>query len=98
MFKFKRKPTLPGEILLEEFLKPHGLTQKELADHIGSDYKVINRIINGRAAVTPVIATKLALALETTSEFWLNAQMAVDLWKLQKRKQTISSILDKKAA
>lgn len=97
MFKFKRKPTTPGEILLEEFLKPLGLTQKELADHIGCDYKVINRIVNGRTAVTPVIATRLALAFEMTPEFWLNAQMAVDLWKI--RKQSISSILeDKKKA
>jgi len=47
-----RKPTTPGEILREEFLGPLGMTQKQLADHLGCDVKVVNRIVNGRAAVT----------------------------------------------
>jgi addiction module HigA family antidote len=46
MFIIKRPPTTPGEILKEEFLKPLGLTQKQLADHIGCDVKVVNRIVN----------------------------------------------------
>lgn len=82
----KRKPTTPGEILNEEFLKPLDLTQRELADHIDCDYKAINRIVNERAGVTPEMALKLAAAFETTPDFWLNAQMAVDLWKLRTRK------------
>ncbi len=45
----KRKPTSPGEILLEEFLKPLKMTQKELSDYLDCDYKVINRIVNERA-------------------------------------------------
>lgn len=85
MFKYTRKPTAPGEILMEEFLKPLGLTQKQLADHIGCDYKVINRIVNERSSLTPEIAARLASALETTPEFWLNAQMAQDLWKLHSK-------------
>lgn len=62
----KRKPTSPGEILREEYIKPLGITQKILADHIGCDYKVINRIINERASVTPDIAMRLAMAFDTT--------------------------------
>jgi addiction module HigA family antidote len=93
MFKYKRKPTSPGEILLEEFLKPLGLTQKELADHLQCDYKVINRIINQKAAITPEMASRLALALETTPEFWLNAQMATDLWLIRTTKRKIASLL-----
>ncbi|MES2344818.1 MAG: HigA family addiction module antitoxin [Chlamydiota bacterium] len=85
----KRKPTSPGEILFEEFLKPLELTQKELAEHLGCDYKVINRIVNERASVTPEIAIKLAAAFETTPDFWLNAQMAVDLWSLRTQKPKI---------
>lgn len=79
----KRKPTSPGEILSEEFLKPLGITQKELANHLGCDYKVINRIVNERASVSPEMAVKLAGAFETTPDFWLNAQMAIDLWTLR---------------
>ena len=82
----KRKPTSPGEILREEFLNPQGLTQKDLSDHLDCDYKVINRIINEKASVTPEMAMKLAAAFETTPDFWLNAQMAMDLWLLKDKK------------
>lgn len=74
----KRKPTSPGEILNEEFLKPLGITQRELAHHLSCDERVINRIINERTRVTPEMASKLALAFDTTPDFWLNAQMACD--------------------
>ncbi len=80
----KRKPTTPGEILSEEFLKPLGMTQKELADHIGCDIKVINRLVNSRTSVTPQMAIKLASTFGTTPEFWLNIQQAVDLYKASK--------------
>ncbi|MEI8027539.1 MAG: HigA family addiction module antitoxin [Pseudomonadota bacterium] len=80
MKKIARKPTTPGEILNEEFLKPMELTQKELADHIGVDIKVINRIINERTGVTPIVALKLGYALKTSPEFWLNAQTSLDLY------------------
>ena len=80
----KRKPTTPGEILNEEYLLPLGMTQKELAQHIDCDYKVVNRIINERARVTPEMAQKLGMAFDTTPDFWLNAQMACDLWSLPK--------------
>ena len=77
--RMTRPPTTPGEILRDEFLIPLHITQKQLADHIGQDVKVINRIVNGKSAVTAEVALKLAAALRTTPEFWLNAQKAVDL-------------------
>ena len=80
MKKMTRKPTTPGEILNEEFIKPLALTQKQLADHIGVDIKVINRIINERTGVTPIVAVKLGYALKTSADFWLNAQNALDLY------------------
>lgn len=76
----KRKPTTPGEILREEFLIPLGLTQKQLADHLGCDIKVINRIANGRSSVTAKIALGLAAVFQTSPNFWLNSQQAVDLY------------------
>ena len=78
----KRKPTSPGEILSEEFLKPLGISQKELSQRLGCDSKVINRIVNEQTSVTPEMATKLAVEFNTTPDFWLNAQMAKDLWEL----------------
>ena len=75
----RRKPTTPGEILREEFLLPLEMTQRQLAGHLGCDLKVINRIINGRTSVTAEMALKLGAAFQTSPEFWLNAQKAVDL-------------------
>jgi len=75
----KRRPTTPGEILQEEFLSAMGMTQKQLASHLGCDIKVINRIVNGRSSVSAEMAIKLGAAFRTSPEFWLNAQKAVDL-------------------
>ncbi len=93
--QLQRKPTSPGEILNEEFLKPMKLTQKHLADHIRCDVKVINRIINERTSVTAEMAIKLAAAFNMSPEFWLNAQQAVDLFKASKKvgKQTPRALL-----
>ena len=80
-----RKPTSPGEILREEFLIPLALTQKQLADHLGCDVKVVNRLVNGRTSVTAEMALKLGATFRTTPGFWLNAQKAVDLYDAAKR-------------
>lgn len=78
-----RAPTTPGEILLEEWLKPAGVTQLALAEKMGVDIQLVNAIVNGRRSVTARTALLLAKALKTTPELWLNAQMAVDLWHAQ---------------
>ncbi len=69
----------PGVLLERDFLKPLGLTQKQLADHMGCDVKVINRIVNGRCAVTADMAVRLGAALGTGAAFWLDAQNAIDI-------------------
>jgi len=77
----KQKPTSPGEILSEDFLKTLGISQKQLAELLGCDYKILNRIVNEQPNVTPEIATKLAAAFDTTPDFWLNAQMTLEKYK-----------------
>lgn len=81
MINIRRKPTSPGEILREEFLKPLRITQSALAAHLGCDVKVINRIVNERSGVTAEIALKLAASFKTSPGFWLNAQQALDLYR-----------------
>lgn len=80
MTKLKRKPTSPGEILNEEFLIPMGLTQRELSEHLDCDIKVINRLVNSKCVLTAEMAVKLAATFDTSVEFWMNAQKAVDIY------------------
>jgi len=81
MLPADREPTLPGEMLREEFMKPLGLTQAELAAKLGMPRVAVNAIINGKRSVTPGTAMRLAKALGTTPEFWINGQIAVDLYR-----------------
>jgi len=83
--KIHREPTTPGEILSEEFLKPLGMTQAALAQHLGCDLKVVNRIVNGRTSVTADMAIRLGAALRMSPEFWLTAQQAVDIYRASRR-------------
>ena len=70
-----RAPTHPGEMLLEEFLKPMGLTQRQLAQAIHVPYQRINEIINGRRGMTPSTALRLEKFLGMSSSFWMDLQL-----------------------
>ena len=74
-------PTPPGEVLLEEFIRPLGMTQAELANRIGVSYVRLNEIVNSRRGITPSTALRLARALSTSPQFWLNGQLALDLYR-----------------
>ncbi len=76
-----RPPTHPGEMLAEEFLKPLGLTQVELARRIGVPFQRINQIVNRRRAVTPDTALRFSHIFGTTPGFWLNLQQRWDLYQ-----------------
>lgn len=78
-----RAPTHPGEMLLEEFLKPMGLTQRELADAIHVPYQRINEVINGRRGITPSTALRLAKFFGVSADFWMNLQLRWDLYFAQ---------------
>ncbi|MBI1297313.1 HigA family addiction module antidote protein [bacterium] len=69
-----RAPTHPGEMLLEEFLIPMELTQRQLADAIHVPYQRVNEL-NGKRGVTPGTALRLAKYFGTSPDFWLNLQM-----------------------
>jgi len=79
MLPENRTPSHPGEILLEEFLNPLGLTQVAFAGHIGVPVQRINEIIRGKRGITPESAWFFAEAFGTSPEFWLNLQTNYDL-------------------
>ena len=78
-----RAPTHPGEMLLEEFLKPMRLTQRELADAIHVPYQRINEVINGRRGITPSTALRLSKFFGVSADFWMNLQLRWDLYFVQ---------------
>ena len=78
-----RQPTHPGEMLLEEFLDPMGLTQRDLADGIHVPYQRVNELVNQRRGVTPSTALRLAKFFGTTAGYWMNLQLRWDLFHTQ---------------
>ncbi len=85
-----RAPTHPGEILRLEFLEPMGLTQSELAQRLGIPFQRVNQIIGGKRSVTPDTALRLSKLFDTSVEFWLNLQMASDVYAAQHSPQAAS--------
>jgi len=80
MLMTKRKPASVGEILVEEFTKPMGLTQGALAAAMGVQRKHVNELCNERRAVTAPTALILARVFGNSPDFWLNVQRRSDLW------------------
>lgn len=72
-------PIHPGEILLEEFLVPLGISQYRLAQAIAVPPRRINEIVHGKRSITPDTALRLARALGTSDRFWMNLQTRHDL-------------------
>jgi len=79
MMPKRRIPTPPGEILMEEFLRPMGITQTAFARHIGVPVRRVNEIARARRAISPETAQLFAAALGTSPQFWMNAQASHDL-------------------
>ena len=75
-----RPPTHPGEMLLEEFLRPLGISQSAFAQQIGVSFPRLNEIIHGRRGVTADTALRLERALAMPADFWLNLQARWELW------------------
>ena len=67
-------------MVLEEFLKPMGLTQRELANAISVPYQRVNELVNGRRGMTPATALRLAKYFGTSPDFWMNLQLRWDLY------------------
>ena len=78
-----RVPTHPGEMLVDEFLNPMNITQRELATAIHVPYQRVNELVNQKRGVTPSTALRLARFFGVSADFWLNLQMRCDLYKAQ---------------
>jgi addiction module HigA family antidote len=76
----KRPPTPPGEMLLEEFLRPSGLTQVQAARRVGIPLNRLNEIIRGKRGISADTALRLARLFDMSPEFWMSLQADSDLW------------------
>lgn len=89
-----RPPTHPGEMLLEEFLKPMAITQQALAQAISVPYQRINELVNGKRGITASTALRLARFFGNSPQFWLNLQNAWELYHIQQTEaQQLESII-----
>ena len=82
-----RPPTSPGEMLLEEFLKPLGISQSAFAVRLGVSFPRLNEIVRGKRSVTPDTALRLARVTGMSADFWLGLQQDWDLWHLLRTKE-----------
>ena len=83
----KRPPTHPGEMLLEEFLKPLGISQSAFAARLGISFPRLNEIIRAKRGVTPDTALRLAHGLGMSADFWLGLQQDWELWHALRSKK-----------
>jgi addiction module HigA family antidote len=83
-----REPTHPGEMLLEEFLKPMDLSQRDVANGIRVPYQRVNELVNGRRGITPATALRLAKYFGNTPDFWMNLQLRWDLYHAKQSEAT----------
>ena len=77
----RRKPTHPGEVLLEDVIKPLGITITEAAQYLGISRKTLSELIHGKCGLSPEMAVRIAKATNTSPESWLAMQTKLDLWQ-----------------
>lgn len=85
--RLPKNPFHPGEILLEEFLEPAGMSQAAFADKLGWTRARLNELIKGKRGITADAALDLAKALNTTPKLWMNLQATWDLAQAAKRRR-----------
>lgn len=83
----KRRPAHPGKILREDVLPEISLTQEQFAEQLGVSRRTVNEILNERRPVSIDMAHRLARALNTTPDVWINMQTALELWEAAESKR-----------
>lgn len=78
-----RRPTHPGEVLLEDVLKQLHISITEAARNLGVSRKTLSELVNGKSNLTPEMAVRIAQATHTSPESWINMQIKLDLWRIQ---------------
>jgi addiction module HigA family antidote len=80
-----RKPSHPGTVLLEDVMKPLGITITQAARDLGISRKTLSEIVNGRCGLSPEIAVRIGKATQTSPQSWLAMQTKLDLWNAMQK-------------
>ncbi len=86
-----KEPVTPGEILLEEYLEPMGISQNAMASAIGVSPTAINEIVRGRRSITPAMSIRFGAFFGQSDEFWYGIQVECDFRRLAKDKENLIS-------
>ena len=93
-----RKPTHPGEVLLEDVIRPLGITITEAAQKLSVSRKTLSELVNQKSSLSPEMALRISEATKTSPESWLNMQTKLDLWNaLQKKPENVSEFHHQRA-
>lgn len=84
-----KNPITPGEILLEEYLKPMGISQNAMARAIGVAPRAINEIVHARRSITPAMSIRFGAFFDQSDEFWYGIQVECDFRKLAREKKRL---------
>jgi len=90
--KMKRKPTHPGAVLKHDVIEPLGLSITAAAEQLGVTRKALSELLNERAALSPVMAVRVARATGTAPESWLNMQTKLDLWEAEQKTPKVKKL------
>jgi|YNPNPStandDraft_1061719.scaffolds.fasta_scaffold01171_6 addiction module HigA family antidote len=82
----EQEPPHPGEVLRDQYLRPLGITLTRAARNLGISRKALSEIVNGRVGISPQMALRLSLALDTTPEYWMELQVKRELWRARQEK------------
>ena len=84
-------PITPGEILLEEYLKPMGISQNAMARAIGVSPRAINEIVHGRRSITPAMSIRFGAFFEQSDQFWHGIQVECDFRRIAKDRERLTT-------
>ena len=85
--KKNRKPTHPGEVLLEDVIKTLGITITEASKDLGITRKTLSLLVNGKSSLSPEMAIRISKATNTSPESWMRMQLKLDLWYAKSNKE-----------
>ncbi len=82
-------PPHPGGVLLRQWIKPLGISITQASKHLGVSRKALSELVNEHTGISPEMAVRLSIALDTSSDLWMNMQSNYDLWHAEQHRKNL---------